>query len=646
MARPHHAVRLIEVQEIDRDEGVLIASFVEPPQRELRLPAAFNLVVGDRALVRLARGGVELVRKLPRAQTILGKVERSPKGFVVEPIDGKRRERYMLTRLDGAKDGDLVRVRIAAVRRHANDLARVVEVLGPATGPHAASILTLAEHDIPIEIPADAVAEAERARPAPMDGRADLRQTPFVTIDGEDARDFDDAVAATPEAHGFTLQVAIADVAWYVRPDSPLDRAALERGNSVYLPDRAIPMLPEKLSNDLCSLRPDEDRAVLVMTARIDAQGKLLDHRFARAMIRSIARLTYDQAQHAIDGRVDAVPAAVLAPLRRLYDGWAALRHARRARAPLDLDLTERKVVFGPTGIVGVVPRARFDSHRLIEDYMILANVAAAETLTELRLPCLYRQHAAPDPVRLEALRAVLESLGRKLPKGQTLNPGQFNAILEWAATTPYRHLVNDMVLRTQSLAIYGPEDRGHFGLALRRYAHFTSPIRRYADLIVHRAIIQGRDLGPGGLHEAGAVDLTEIAGHLSLTERRAAAAERGAVDRYVAAFLADRVGATFHARVSGVQHFGLFVTLDDLGADGLIPLALLPADHWRHDERAQSLVGRKASFRLGDAVEVKLERSDPTTGRMTFSLLAGAARPALTRSGPRRAGKRKRGRV
>jgi ribonuclease R len=605
--------------------------------------AARKLAVGDRALVRVRHRGREawgeVVRKLGRPEAaVLGMVERGGRGLVLRASDKRLREEFLLTKLGGAVPGDLVRARISSERRAGRPLAEVIERIGPADHPGAASAISIAEQGVPVEFPDDALAEAARVTPPSPAERTDLRHVPFVTIDGADARDFDDAVFAEQHGEGFTLMVAIADVGWYVRPGAPLDRAALERGNSVYFPDRVVPMLPERLSNDLCSLRPNEDKAAMVCTIVIDAHGRKQSHRFDRALIRSAARLTYDSAQAIKDrGRHESAPAAAVPLVQRLYDAWGALSRARRGRQPLDLDVPERQIVMGPDGSVrGVMPRARLDSHRLIEDFMIAANVAAAEQLSALSLPALNRVHDPPDPVKVAALATMLESLGHRLAKGQVLTPAHFNKVLGWAAETPWARMVNDAVLRSQSLAVYSPADRGHFGLSLRRYAHFTSPIRRYADLVVHRALIQGLKLGPGGLNEGGAVDLAQIADHISATERKAVAAERAAADRLMAAFLADRVGAEFAARVSGVAAFGCFVTLDETGADALVPMARLPPATWRHDPRRQALSGGRMTLRAGDAVLVRLDAADPLTGGLLCSLIgqAGIGQAGIEQAG------------
>jgi len=428
---------------------------------------------------------------------------------------------------------------------------------------------------------------------------------------------------------GFILTVAIADVAAYVRPRSALDREALDRGNSVYFPDRVVPMLPERISNDLCSLRPKEARPALAVQMKISALGVKLSHRFHRIMMRSAAKLAYPQAQAAIDGAPDAVTDPLLGPvLRPLWAAYEALKIARDKRNPLDLDLPERKILLKADGTVDrVIVPMRLDAHRLIEEFMILANVAAAETLEEKRQILIYRAHDEPTLEKLNNLCEFLASIGIKLAKGQVLTTEQFNRILQRVKGTENEHLVNEVVLRTQAQAEYVAENYGHFGLHLTRYAHFTSPIRRYADLIVHRALIRALDLGQDGLPEMPREELTEIAARISAAERRAMTAERETVDRLIAAHLSDQVGATFEARISGVTRVGLFVKLAETGADGFIPAATLGTEYFRYEEGLHALVGSRSGemHRLGDIVSVKLLEVAPLAGALRFELLPRA---------------------
>jgi len=500
--------------------------------------------------------------------------------------------------------------------------AKVIERLGRLGDARSVSLIAIHTHAIPDRFSDDAIAQARKARRVPIGRRADLRAVPLVTIDGEDARDFDDAVFAEPDGEGFRLIVAIADVAHYVRPDSALDHTARTRGNSVYFPDRVVPMLPEPLSNNWCSLRPGQDRGCLFVEMRIDAAGAKTDHRFGRGLMRSAARLTYEQAQDAHDRGDD-----LGVPLPALYAAFRVLLAAREKRGTLDLDLPERKVVLDDTGrVLAVTPRPRLDSHRLIEEFMILANVAAAEELERLRRPCMYRIHPPPTEEKLANLRDFLSTMGISLPPGDRIHPRDLDHVLKRVAGTPDAPLVNEVVLRGQSQATYSPDNIGHFGLALSRYAHFTSPIRRYADLLVHRALIAGLKLGRDGLTDAEVAAFPDTGEHITATERRAALAERDSIDRYLAAYMAEKVGAHFAARISGVTRFGLFVTVAESGASGLVPVATLPDDFWLHDEKEQTLSGRRTRmvFRLAQEVEVRLAEASPVTGGLIFHVLAG----------------------
>jgi ribonuclease R len=528
---------------------------------------------------------------------------------------------------NGALPGDIVWIEEtggALARR-----ARIVERIGPMSDPRTVSLISIAANDIPVDFPEAAIEEADRAKAAPMGHRLDLRDVPLVTIDGEDARDFDDAVFAEPDpAHpgGWRILVAIADVAWYVRHDRPLDRAAYRRGTSVYFPDRVVPMLPEQLSNHWCSLVPREDRPVLVAEIWIDGEGQLKRHKFHRAMMRSAARLTYNRVQRAMDGTPDAeIEPLMDEVVRPLYGAYRVLLAAREARGALDLDLPERQVTLGKDGHIATIGvRERLDSHKLIEEFMVLANVAAAQALEQRHAPCLYRVHDQPDLAKLEALREFLGTLGLKVPTGQRLRPADLNRILQEVANKPVSQLVSQTVLRSQSQAVYSPDNLGHFGLALARYAHFTSPIRRFPDLIVHRALIAAYGLGEGGLSSEDKGRFTEFGEHLSMCERRAVAAERGAMDRYVAAFMAGHVGAVFPGRISGVTRFGLFATLEGTGADGLIPIRSLGQEFFRHDEGRQVLIGERTgeTFGLGDRLQLKLVEADIATGGLMFEIV------------------------
>ncbi len=668
------AVALVEATEIDLD-GELLARPVDwtgesPPPVITLAPARQGhpaLAPGDRVLARLRRladgtyEGRTLRRLDPREITrVVGVYRREPGGGRIRPAEKGDADPVAVAEADagGARDGELVVAELVPMGRLGRTRAVVRERLGDARDPRTISLIAIAAAGIPTEFPAEAVAQAERARPAGLDGREDLRALPLVTIDGPDARDFDDAVWAEPDPHsanpgGWHLVVAIADVAHYVTPDSPLDREAVRRGNSCYFPDRVVPMLPEALSNGLCSLRPGEARAVLAAHLWIDRDGRLRRHRFVRGLMRSAARLTYEQVQAARNGVVDdpAGPLAephlrevVLAPL---YGAYAALAAGRESRGTLDLDVPERTVRLDGDGRIAAIGiRPRLDSHRLIEEFMIAANVAAAETLEARQRPCLYRVHAPPDPAKIEALREFLGSLGYSLAKGQVLRPASFAHILDKAAGRPEAGLVNQVILRSQSQASYSPENIGHFGLALTRYAHFTSPIRRYADLVVHRALIALLGLGPGGITAEQADRLDDTGTHISMTERRAAMAERDALDRYLAAYLAGRIGGLFSGTIGGVTRFGLFVTLSETGADGLLPISSLPDDFYIHDEAGHALVGRRWGrvYRLGAAMRVRLVEADAVSGGLVLAPvdddgadLPGLAAPSADLAGARR---------
>ncbi len=522
---------------------------------------------------------------------------------------------------------------------------RIVERLGRMGEARSVSLLCLHAHEIPQHFPVEAVEQAEAAAAVDLSGRTDLRAVPLVTIDGADARDFDDAVFAEPDPDpgnpgGYRLVVAIADVSHYVRAGSALDREARLRGNSVYFPDRVVPMLPEALSNGWCSLKAGEPRGCLFAEMRIGADGAKRSHRFGRGLMRSAARLTYEQVQAARDGAdpalalglPEALPEALPEGLLdSLYGAFGALLGARTRRGTLDLDLPERRVVIENGRVEAIVARERLDSHRLIEEFMVLANVAAAQELERLRQPCMFRVHAPPSPEKLEALRAFLGTLDIPLKPAGEIRPADLDAVLSRVSGTEQAPMVNEMVLRSQSQAEYSPDNVGHFGLALPQYAHFTSPIRRYADLLVHRALIAGLRLGGDGLRPDDGSGFVDTGAHVTSTERRAALAEREAVERYIAAHMANKIGATFAARISGVTRFGLFVTLSETGASGLVPISSLSSlsapsgadEFWMHDEAAQALIGRRSgvAYRLAQAVAVRLVEAAPLTGGLLFAI-------------------------
>ena len=657
-------IGVVEITGIDLDGEMLgrPAGFKgEPPAivvvAERGSPA---LGVGERAAVRFSRIGprayeARIIRALGGAPNrVLGIYRLTPEGGRIEPTERKVRSEFRVAPQDtkGALDGEIVLAEVLGGAALGLPNARIVERIGDSANPRAFSLIAIHGHGIPTDFPKEAIDLANAAKPVGLEHRADLRSIPLVTIDGADARDFDDAVWAEPDPEhegGWHALVAIADVAWYVRPGDALDKTAHERGNSVYFPDRVVPMLPEALSNELCSLKPDVERACLAVDLWIDHEGRLTRHRFRRGLMRSAARLTYEAAQEAIDGRPDGKTSNLVDPvLRPLYGVYRALERARSQRGTIELDIPERKILLGPSGrIERIEPRQRLESHKLIEELMIAANVAAAETLEKLKQPCMYRIHDVPDPVKIAELARFLDGLGihgLTLAKGQVIRPQHFNAILSRAQGTPYARLVHQLVLRTQSQAEYNPENIGHFGLSLRRYAHFTSPIRRYADLLVHRGLIAGHRFGPDGL-SGHPGDFKELGHHISMTERRAAAAERSAGDRYVAAFLAERVGAEFKARINGVTRAGLFVTLDETGADGFIPMRSLGDDFYIHDESRHCLRGRRTGrvYTLGDSVTARLSEADTVTGSLQFTLVGDGPGGGKAPKAPQHHGRRRR---
>jgi ribonuclease R len=596
--------------------------------------------VGDRALVRIQQTSNDetsgrVIKLIDRAKhRTLGIFRGIPGGGGrLVPIDKKQLGRELAIApgaTAGATDGDLVAVEVARQGRFGLPSGSVVERLGSLKSERAVSLIAIHAHGIPHVFSRAALAEAEAARPVTLSGREDWRKIPFVTIDPPDAKDHDDAVYAEPDpdprnAGGHIVGVAIADVAHYVRPGSALDSAAAERGNSVYFPDRVVPMLPERISNELCSLRPGEDRPALAVRMVIGADGRKRSHTFHRVLIRSAARLHYEQAQLAVSGRTDEVTEPMVKPIiAPLYAAYRAVAHARDERGPLDLEIPERKIMLKSDGTVDrVIMPQRLESHRLIEEFMILANVAAAETCERPRVPLVYRVHDEPTPEKLNALREFLATLDISLPKGGTLRPDAFNRILARVKGRDVERLVNEVVLRTQAQAEYSPENFGHFGLALRRYAHFTSPIRRYADLIVHRALIRALKLGPDGSAEGtDAGTLAEIAASISAAERRAMKAERETADRLIAHFLADRVGAMFDGHISGVTRAGLFVELDETGADGFVPARTIGDEYFRFNEAGRAFIGASAAYRLGDPVTVELVEAAPVAGALRFKLI------------------------
>ena len=624
----------------------------DPAPRILFVPRKGDdaLGAGDRILARLAEVSApdhsyeaRLIRKIgANPLKVLGVYRAGSEGGRILPIDKGSDKEWRVARefTNGAKDGELVEAEQTGPKRLGLPQARITSVLGDPSGAKAISLIAIHQHGIPDHFPDAVMRAADMAKPAPLAAREDLRAIPLLTIDPVDARDRDDAVHAAADPNpanpgGHILWVAIADVAYYVRPGSALDTEARHRGNSTYFPDRVVPMLPDTLSGDLCSLHEHVDRACVAVQMVIDAQGQKISHRFVRGLMRSQGSLNYAQVQDAVDGRPDDKTAPLLdAVITPIYAAYAALKLARAARQPLELDLPERKIILDDRGAVqSVAFPERLDAHRLIEEFMVLANVAAAEELIRLKRPLLFRVHEEPSPEKLEALRDVAEASGFTLAKGQVLKTAHLNRLLAQAKDTDFGELMNITTLRSMTQAYYHPENFGHFGLALRSYAHFTSPIRRYSDLIVHRALIAGHGWGDDGMQASDTDRLGETAKLISDTERRSMTAERDTNDRYLAAFLADKVGAEFAGRISGVQRFGLFVRLDDTGADGLIPIRSVGREYYHFDQDSQTLTGADTGVRIGigQRVVVRLAEAVPVTGGLLLDLISieGAALPA-----------------
>ncbi len=643
------------------------------------------LALNDRILARTEEAGnghvAHVMKKLERsADLVLGVVRAEGERLFLSPVDKRERREFAITDLKDAQPGDLVLAEPGG--KPPRFTARVDAVLGDPFAPRSFSMIAIHKHGLRDEFRETAIAEAKEVATIDLGPREDLTHLPIVAIDPDDARDHDDAIwASAREGGGWDAIVAIADVSFYVRPGSELDREARGRGNSVYFPDRVVPMLPHELSSDICSLKEGQVRAALACHLVVGADGALKSWRFSRAKICVAANIAYENAQTSYDEmfpgagrgpgasastgsagpdpglrRGTVEPRLVKEALKPLWECWAALLAARNKREPLELDLPERRVVLDEKGrIMSVAPRERLDAHRLVEDYMIAANVAAAKALEKKKAPVIYRIHEAPGREKLVALKDYLATFGVEFALGQVIKPSTFNHILDRVGEHDARPEIMEQVLRTQMQARYGPETLGHFGLALPSYAHFTSPIRRYADLLIHRALVTSYKLGEGGLPGADADNFAAIGEAISILERRAMEAERETVDRYVAAFLADRVGQILSCRISGVQPFGFFATVEGLGGDGLVPAAILGQEYFRYDEKARALIGDDTgtAFRQGQKIDLKLSEANPASGALKFELPEGKyggaprgpARKDRVRGAPSKAGPPKRGR-
>jgi len=649
-------VTVLRVQAVD-DGGAVWAVpeqwHAETPPPRLRLidrGRRSALGIGDRVLARTEERGQGFIahpmKKLERAaELVLGVVRRDGERFWLSPVDKRERRELAIMDLKDAEAGDLVLCEVSG--RPPRVQARVDAVLGDPFAPRSFSLIAIHKHGLRAEFAQEAIDEAHRVAEQPLGEREDLTRLPIVAIDPEDARDHDDAIWAGPDGEGgWNAIVAIADVSFYVRPGSELDREARARGNSVYFPDRVVPMLPEELSADICSLKEGEDRAAMACHLKISKQGELKSWRFSRARVRIAANIAYEDAQAAIDAaeedRVEVSSPTCSMPevegpvprelvekaLKPLWACWRALFAARQKRDPLELDLPERRVMLDEKGrIASIAPRDRLDAHRLVEDYMIAANVAAARALEAKKAPVMYRVHEPPSREKLVALKDYLATFGIEFAMGQVIRPGTFNRVIERVGDSDGREEIMEQLLRTQMQARYGPERLGHFGLALPTYAHFTSPIRRYADLLVHRALVTAYRLGDGGLPPGEEERFEQIGEQISMLERRAMEAERETVDRYVAAFLADQVGQLVECRITGVQPFGFFATVEDLGGDGLIFAKDLGQEYFRFDESARALVGDDTgeTYRVGQRLTLRLADANPISGSLRFELPEGS---------------------
>ncbi|HYI42640.1 MAG TPA: ribonuclease R [Sphingomicrobium sp.] len=653
-------VTVLKVIEVD-DSGIVSgvpeqwqAETAPPKIRIMERKGKGALGIGDRVLCRTEERGQGYVahplKKLEKkAELVLGVVLREGDRHWLRPVDKLERRELAITDLGDAEAGDLVLCEVSG--RPPRVSARVDAVLGDPFAPRSFSLIAIHKYDLAHEFTDAAIDEANRVSKQALGEREDLTHLPIVAIDPADARDHDDAIWAAPDEDpdnpgGWKAIVAIADVSFYVRPGSALDREARSRGNSVYFPDRVVPMLPEELSADICSLKEGQARAAMACHLKIAKDGSLKSWRFTRAKICVAANIAYEAAQAAMDAAGEertevssspcsmqevesSVPGELVdQALKPLWGCWRALLAARNAREPLELDLPERQVVLDEKGrITSVAPRERLDAHRLVEDYMIAANVAAARALEAKKAPVMYRVHEPPSREKLVALKDYLGTFDMEFALGQVIKPGTFNRVIERVGHSDGRAEIMEQLLRTQMQARYGPERLGHFGLALATYAHFTSPIRRYADLLVHRALVSAYKLGDGGLPKGEEERYEEIGEHISMLERRAMQAERETVDRYVAAFLADKVGQIVDCRITGVQPFGFFATVVELGGDGLVPVSTLGTEYFRYDEAAQQLVGEQSgeTYRQGQKIKLRIAEANPVSAGLRFELPEGS---------------------
>jgi ribonuclease R len=645
-------VTVLKIVEADEDGNIWAkpehweADGPPPKLRVIERERRGALGIGDRVLARTEERGKAHVahplKKLAKTQElVLGVLRKEGTRFWLTPVEKKERRELAVSDVKDGEAGDLVLCEVSG--RGPRGTARVDAVLGDPFAPKSFSLIAIHKYELPHEFSEAVVAEAGRVAKQPLGEREDLTHLPIVAIDPADARDHDDAIWAEADGEGgWNAIVAIADVSFYVRPDSALDKAARARGNSVYFPDRVVPMLPEELSADICSLKEGQVRAAMACHLKVAKDGSVKSWGFSRAKICVAANIAYEDAQEAIDiateERVEVSSPTCFMPevegpvpdelvekaLKPLWGCWRALLAAREHRQPLELDLPERQVVLDEKGrITSVAVRERLDAHRLVEDFMIAANVAASRALEAKKSPVMYRIHEPPGREKLEALKDYLDTFDIPFALGQVIKPETFNRIISQVGEADFRPEIMEQLLRTQMQARYGPERLGHFGLALATYAHFTSPIRRYADLLVHRGLVSAYKLGDGGLPPEDAAKFEDIGEHISRLERRAMEAERETVDRYVAAYLADQIGQVVQCRITGVQPFGFFATVVEFGGDGIVPVSTIGREYYRYDEKSQQLVGEESgtTYRLGQKLRLKIVESNPVTGGLRFAV-------------------------
>lgn len=609
-----------------------------------------TLMHGDRALVSVrgidpkGRREGALVEVLERGTTqVVGRYFIEGGIGFVAPANTRLSQDILIPpdASNGAKSGQIVVAMIVEQpSKRAQPSGKIVEVLGDHMAPGMEINVAIRSHELPFEWSNDVLEEADRftfeVPEADKVGRVDLRNTPLVTIDGEDAKDFDDAVYCERDGNNWRLLVAIADVSHYVRPDMAINREATERGTSVYFPGKVIPMLPEILSNGLCSLNPHVDRLCMVAEIQLGARGKLLSYRFMEGIMHSAARLTYTKMAQIVVER-DAQMRAAYAPelvghLDDLYALFKVLRKARDRRGAIDFETAETRIIFdAERKIEAIVPTERNDAHKLIEECMIMANVCAAKFLSKHRIPALHRVHEGPTPEKLADVRQFLGGLGLQLEGGDEPSPADYTRLLDSLHDRPDRHMIQTVLLRSMSQAVYSPDTVGHFGLAQEHYAHFTSPIRRYPDLLVHRAIRHVLQGGKASDFLYKLSDMVTLGEHCSMTERRADDATREVTAWLKCEYMQEHVGDTFSGVISGVTGFGLFVELSNIYVEGLIHITALTSDYYHFDPIRQQLTGENTGqkYRLGDTVTVTVARVDLDERKIDFVLANAEPKPS-----------------